>query len=58
MPNQSRTIKSMVPKGTAPDDPFIQRKRLRRNMIPNTIVGRTVAVMNAFFFASVPPRDL
>ena len=58
MPNHSRTINNMVPNGTAPEDPANRRKKLSMNMTAKTTVGRTVAVMNAFFFASVPPRDL
>jgi hypothetical protein len=33
MMNQSRMMTSIVPKGTAPDDPAEMRKRFRRNTI-------------------------
>ena len=58
MPNHSRTISNMVPNGIAPEDPAKRGKKLSMNIIENTTVGNTVAVMNAFFFASVPPSDL
>jgi len=57
IPNQSTTIRSIVVNGTAPDEPAMIRKRLRRNTTIKMNDGKTVAVKNAFFLRSVPPRD-
>ena len=57
IPNHSRTIKSIVPKGTAPDEPAAIRKKFSRNTMAKTMVGRTVAAMKVFFLLSVPPKD-
>ena len=57
MPNHNKTINRIVPKGTAPDEPAAMRKKFSRNTIAKTTAGRTVAVINVFFFRSVPPNE-
>lgn len=57
IPNHKITTKSIVPKGTAPDEPAMIRKKLSKKTTANITVGRAVAVMKALLRRSVPPRE-
>jgi len=57
MPNQRNTINNKVPNGTAPEEPAMIKNRFSRNTMANITVGRIVAVRNANFLFSVPPKD-
>lgn len=57
IPNQRTTTKSIVPKGTAPDEPATMRKKFSKKTIANIMVGSAVAVTNAILRRSVPPID-
>jgi hypothetical protein len=50
-------MRSNVPNGTAPEERAAIKNKFRRKTTAKMNVGRTVAVKNAFFPRSVPPRD-
>ena len=58
MPYHKIAMKSIVPKGTAPEDPAVRRNTFNKNMIVNTTVGKTIAVRSAFFLRFVPPSEV
>lgn len=57
MANHIRTIVSIVPKGTAPEDPAITRKRFRRKKTAKTSAGKRNAVRNVTLAGRSPPSE-
>ena len=58
MMNHIRTMMIIVVNGTAPEEPFAHRKRLRKKNMENTIPGTRNGVREMFNFHDSPPKVL